>query len=47
VPLVFDPLALDHAQVTALKALIRAECPAVDSTEYRSDPPNHKYCPRQ
>jgi phosphatidylserine/phosphatidylglycerophosphate/cardiolipin synthase-like enzyme len=46
VPLVFDPLALDHAQVTALKALIRAECPAVDSQDYRIDPPNHRICPR-
>jgi phosphatidylserine/phosphatidylglycerophosphate/cardiolipin synthase-like enzyme len=47
VPLVFDSLALDHPQVTALKALIRAECPAVDSTDYRTDPANHRFCPRQ
>lgn len=46
VPLVFDPLALDHPQVTALKQLIRAECPLVDSTEYRTNPPAHKLCPR-
>ena len=46
VPLVFDPLALDHTQLTALKALIRAECPAVDSAEYRTNAPGHKLCPR-
>jgi phosphatidylserine/phosphatidylglycerophosphate/cardiolipin synthase-like enzyme len=46
VPLVFDPLALDHAQLTALKQLIRAECPAVDGVEYRTNAPAHKLCPR-
>ncbi|MBI5482578.1 MAG: hypothetical protein HY906_27230 [Deltaproteobacteria bacterium] len=46
VPLVFDSLALDHPQVTALKALIRAQCPAVDSTDYRTDPASHRFCPR-
>jgi phosphatidylserine/phosphatidylglycerophosphate/cardiolipin synthase-like enzyme len=47
VPLVFDPLALDHPQLTALKALIRAQCHAVDTADYRTDPPNHRVCPRQ
>jgi phosphatidylserine/phosphatidylglycerophosphate/cardiolipin synthase-like enzyme len=46
VPLVFDPLALDQAQVTALKQLIRQECPAVDSSDYRANAPAHKLCPR-
>lgn len=46
IPLVFEPMALTHAEVTSLKALIRESCPAVDSTLYRSDPVGHPFCPR-
>lgn len=44
IPLVFDSMALDHAEVTALRALIRSRCPAVDSTEFRDNPPAHRTC---
>jgi phosphatidylserine/phosphatidylglycerophosphate/cardiolipin synthase-like enzyme len=46
IPLVFDPLALTWQQVNNLKSLIVANCPQVNSTEYRDDPASHKYCPR-
>jgi phosphatidylserine/phosphatidylglycerophosphate/cardiolipin synthase-like enzyme len=46
IPLVFDSLALDHDEVTELKRLIRQYCPIVDSDAYRSDPANHRTCPR-
>lgn len=44
IPLVFDAMALDHAEITALRALIRSRCPAVDSTEFRDNPPAHRSC---
>jgi phosphatidylserine/phosphatidylglycerophosphate/cardiolipin synthase-like enzyme len=46
IPLVFEPMALTHTEVTSLKALIRKNCPAVDSTIYRTDPVAHQTCPR-
>jgi phosphatidylserine/phosphatidylglycerophosphate/cardiolipin synthase-like enzyme len=46
IPIVFAPMALDWAQVTALKRAIRSACPAVDSTEYREHPETHRYCAR-
>jgi phosphatidylserine/phosphatidylglycerophosphate/cardiolipin synthase-like enzyme len=46
IPLVFDAMALDWRELSDLKALIRANCTVVDSTEYRTNPANHKYCPR-
>lgn len=46
IPLVFEPMSLDWNQVTNLKALIRQNCPDVDSTVYRTDPVGHQTCPR-
>jgi phosphatidylserine/phosphatidylglycerophosphate/cardiolipin synthase-like enzyme len=46
IPLVFDSMALTWQEVTDLRALIRSECPAVDSAEYREDPAGHRTCPR-
>ncbi len=46
IPLVFDAMALSWQQVTDLKALIVANCPKVNSAEYRNDPPAHTVCPR-
>jgi phosphatidylserine/phosphatidylglycerophosphate/cardiolipin synthase-like enzyme len=47
IPLVFPALSLTYAEFTDLKTHIRANCPVVDSTEYRTDPAGHKFCPRQ
>ena len=46
VPLVYESMALDHGQVTALKAAIRDACPEVDSQDYREHPEKHLSCPR-
>jgi phosphatidylserine/phosphatidylglycerophosphate/cardiolipin synthase-like enzyme len=46
VPIVFDALSLDWAQVTDLKAKIRAACPAVDSEEYRRNAARYRTCTR-
>ncbi|MCA9674722.1 MAG: DUF1669 domain-containing protein [Kofleriaceae bacterium] len=46
IPLVFDSMALSWDQLTELKSLIRAACPAVDSAAYRDDPAGHRYCQR-
>ncbi|MFT7622110.1 MAG: phosphatidylserine/phosphatidylglycerophosphate/cardiolipin synthase-like enzyme [Myxococcota bacterium] len=46
IPLVFDAMALDHAQVTQLKQAIRTNCPDVFSDEYRDEPTEHLECPR-
>ncbi len=43
-PIVFDPMALDWNQVSDLKTAIRAACPNVDSTEYRSNATAHRVC---
>jgi phosphatidylserine/phosphatidylglycerophosphate/cardiolipin synthase-like enzyme len=45
-PIVFDPIALTHEEVTALKAKIRSACPAVDSTDYRRAASAHRVCKR-
>jgi phosphatidylserine/phosphatidylglycerophosphate/cardiolipin synthase-like enzyme len=47
VPLVYDSMALSHAEVTELKQAIRDACPVVDSEEYRKSPEKHFTCPRQ
>lgn len=39
-------MALTWQEVTDLRALIRAHCAVVDSTEYRENAAAHKYCPR-
>lgn len=46
IPLVFEAMALTHAEVTSLKALIREHCPAVNSPAFRSDPVGHQVCRR-
>jgi len=46
IPLVFEPLTLDWAEVTSLKSLIRDNCPEVDSEAFRTDPIGHQLCPR-
>ena len=46
IPLVYDSMALDHAQVTNLKLAIRTACPLVDSQDYRDHPEKHLTCPR-
>lgn len=46
VSLVFDSMALDWTEVTALKRAIRTACPAADSTEYRQHPEAHMFCVR-
>lgn len=46
VPLVYDSMALDHQQVTALRQAIRDACPEVDSQDYREHPEKHMTCPR-
>jgi len=44
VPLVYAPMALQHGEIDGLRALIRAECPLVDSPEFRSNPHAHPLC---
>jgi phosphatidylserine/phosphatidylglycerophosphate/cardiolipin synthase-like enzyme len=46
IPLVFPPLSLTWQEFGDLRALIRANCPLADSTEYRTNPAAHKFCPR-
>jgi len=46
VPLVFEPMALDWDQVTALKAAIKANCPDINTDPYRQEPDEHLDCPR-
>jgi len=45
-PIVFDSMALDWEEITALKELIRTHCPDINSEEYREDPASHWYCER-
>ncbi len=44
--IVFPSMALDSAQVSALKSAIREHCPQVDDEEWRKNPSAHKVCPR-
>lgn len=46
IPLVFEPMSLTWAEAMNLKALIRENCPDVDTTLYRSNPVTHQTCPR-
>ncbi|MDQ3297708.1 MAG: phospholipase D-like domain-containing protein [Myxococcota bacterium] len=46
IPLVFPSIALTYAEFDSLRALIRQHCPLADSTEYRSAPAAHRFCPR-
>jgi phosphatidylserine/phosphatidylglycerophosphate/cardiolipin synthase-like enzyme len=45
-PIVFDSMALDWDEITALKELIRIQCPDINSEDYREDPASHWYCER-
>jgi phosphatidylserine/phosphatidylglycerophosphate/cardiolipin synthase-like enzyme len=44
IPIVFEPMALTHAEITDLKQKIRSKCPAVDSTAYRTNAAAHQTC---
>lgn len=46
IPIVFDSMALTHAEITDLKQKIRAACPAVDSTAFRQNAAAHTTCTR-
>lgn len=46
IPLVFDSLSLSHSEATSLKSLIRANCPEVNSTDFRRNPQSHRSCAR-
>ncbi len=46
VPLVFDSMSLTWDEVTELKGLIRDNCAEINSTDYRTNPEDHWYCPR-
>lgn len=46
IPIVFEPMALTHAEVTDLKNKIRTACPAVDSTAFRQAAASHLSCTR-
>lgn len=46
IPLVFDSMALDHEEVRQLKSLIVANCPAVNSEDFRRNPEDHLICER-
>jgi phosphatidylserine/phosphatidylglycerophosphate/cardiolipin synthase-like enzyme len=45
-PIVFPPMALTWEQVTELKAVIRDNCPGINTEAYRSNPTSHQYCER-
>jgi phosphatidylserine/phosphatidylglycerophosphate/cardiolipin synthase-like enzyme len=47
IPLVFAPLSLTWQEFGDLKNLIRANCPIVDSTDFRQNPGAHRTCQRQ
>ena len=44
IPIVFDAMALTWKEVRDLKSLIAAECPDVNSAEFRQNAPSHKTC---
>lgn len=44
IPLVFEPMALDHAEIATLKDLIVDNCPDVYSDPFKDDPASHKVC---
>lgn len=46
IPLVYDPMALSHAELGALKSAIRAACPQVDDDEWRANAATLTVCPR-
>jgi len=46
IPLVFPPLSLTWQEFGDLRALIKANCTQADSTDFRSNPNAHRFCPR-
>lgn len=46
IPMVFAPMALEHAEVGSLKSLILANCPQANSTAFRQHPESHLVCHR-
>jgi len=46
-PIVFDSMALDWDQITALKTLIRDACPEINSWQFREYPDRHRTCERE
>jgi len=46
IPLVFDSMSLSWDEVASLKSLIYSNCSAINTTDYRTNPQNHWYCPR-
>lgn len=44
IPLVFPAMSLGWSEVRDLKSLIAAECPAVNSAEFRQNAPGHQTC---
>lgn len=44
IPIVFPSMALTYAEFGALRDLVRSVCPAVDSTDYRSNAAGHRVC---
>jgi phosphatidylserine/phosphatidylglycerophosphate/cardiolipin synthase-like enzyme len=45
-PIVFPSMALTYQEFGDLRALIRANCATVDSTEFRDNPAAHRSCTR-
>ncbi|NVB81328.1 MAG: hypothetical protein HOV81_23230 [Kofleriaceae bacterium] len=46
IPLVFEPMALTYQELGDLRALIRTNCTAADSAEFRASPAAHRFCNR-
>jgi phosphatidylserine/phosphatidylglycerophosphate/cardiolipin synthase-like enzyme len=46
IPLVFPSMALTYQEFGDLRTLIRTNCTAADSTEFRDNPGSHKTCAR-
>ena len=45
-PIVFAPMALEYAQVESLKDAISANCPDINSDDFRENPGAHRTCSR-
>jgi phosphatidylserine/phosphatidylglycerophosphate/cardiolipin synthase-like enzyme len=46
IPLVFDSMALTYDEATDLKKLIRDNCDDINTTDFRTHPESHRFCPR-
>ncbi len=45
-PIVFAPMALEWADIDALKRAIRDNCPTINDADFRTHPESHRYCNR-